>query len=52
MYVRNVQGRARACAESNSRRPTSAGEVKSVRESSRITAFAMISLPTQGVIRG
>src|SRR5579864_3410826 len=47
-----VQGLAKACAGSKTRRDWSAGEVKTVSNSSRTTALAMIRRPTQGVIRG
>src|SRR6476469_377786 len=47
-----VQGLARACAGSKASLASSAGEVKTVSNSSRTTALAMISRPPQGVIRG
>jgi hypothetical protein len=52
MYVMKVHGRASAWAGSKASRLTSAGEVNNVSDKSKITALAMISRPTQGVIRG
>jgi hypothetical protein len=52
MYVMKVQGRANACAGSNANREYSAGDVKTVSKSSSTTALAVMSRPTQGVMRG